>query len=385
MDTLNLLQHYWWLLISLLGALLVFLLFVQGGQALLRTIAKNEEERNLLVNSLGRKWEFTFTTLVTFGGAFFASFPLFYSTSFGGGTFYIWMAILLVFVVQAVAYEYRRKPANVLGRRTFDLFLTINGLAGPLLLGTAVSTLYTGAPFTVDRFNLANPGAGGAAVISQWAAAGLEPAEALLWIGTNLLLGIAVVFLSMTLACQYFLNNIADSTLTGRASRQMKFSAAGFLVFFLSWFGLLLAADGWSEEPSGAIVAEPFKYAHNLLQMPAVAAVLAIGVVLLLWSFWRGGRGKRDAVWFGGAGTVLAVTALLLLAGWNRTAYYPSLSDMQSSLTIRNSSSSRFTLEVMSWVSLFIPFVAAYIWYAWRAINRTPVSREELRGGEHQY
>jgi len=382
MDTLTFLQHYWWLLVSVLGALLVFLLFVQGGQALLYDLGKSEEERNMLVNSLGRKWEFTFTTLVTFGGAFFASFPLFYSTSFGGAV-YVWLAILLVFVVQAVAYEYRRKPANIFGERTFNAFLLINGLLGPLLLGTAVSTLFTGAPFTVDRLNLANLDAGGAAVISQWS----TPWHGLDALGDlrNLLLGLAVTFLSMMLACQYFMNNIDDATLSERARRRMIPASVGFLVFFLGWFACLLVADGYAEHAAGTIVAEAGKYRHNLLEMPLVAVVLLAGVALVLWSIRRGACGRRDAVWYGGTGTVLAVTGLLLLAGWNDTAYYPSLTDMQSSLTIRNSSSSRFTLTVMSWVSLFIPAVAAYIWYAWRAINRKPITREEIRGGGHQY
>ena len=333
MDTITLLQHYWWLVISLLGALLVFLMFVQGGQALLYTIGRTEEERNMLVNSLGRKWEFTFTTLVTFGGAFFASFPLFYSTSFGGA-FYVWMAILLCFVIQAVAYEYRRKPGNVFGERTFNAFLLVNGVLGPLLIGTAVGTFFTGAEFTVDRLNLANQG--GAAVISQWATPwhGLEAVAE--W--RNVLLGLSVTLLAMTLACQYFMNNIDDEAIFRRAARRMRTFAA-----------------------------------------------LLIGVASVLWSVWLGWRGSRRAVWFGGVGTVLTVLSLLLLAGWNDTAYYPSLADMQSSLTIRNSSSSLFTLRTMAWVSLFVPFVAAYIWYAWRAMNRRPITREEIRGDDHQY
>ena len=380
MDTITLLQHYWWLVISLLGALLVFLMFVQGGQALLYTIGRTEEERNMLVNSLGRKWEFTFTTLVTFGGAFFASFPLFYSTSFGGA-FYVWMAILLCFVIQAVAYEYRRKPGNVFGERTFNAFLLVNGVLGPLLIGTAVGTFFTGAEFTVDRLNLANQG--GAAVISQWATPwhGLEAVAE--W--RNVLLGLSVTLLAMTLACQYFMNNIADETLFARARRRMLTLAAPFLVFFLTFFVWLLFSDGLAVDAAGRISAEPYKYLHNMLEMPYVAAALLIGVVSVLWSIYSGWRGKRNAVWFGGAGTVLTVLALLLCAGWNNTAYYPSLAEMQSSLTIYNSSSSEFTLKVMSVVSLMIPFVAAYIWYAWRAMNRKPITREEIRGNDHMY
>ncbi|UEA86509.1 cytochrome d ubiquinol oxidase subunit II [Alistipes senegalensis] len=380
MDTLTFLQHYWWFIISLLGALLVFLMFVQGGQALLYDIGRTEEERNMLVNSLGRKWEFTFTTLVTFGGAFFASFPLFYSTSFGGA-FYVWMAILFCFVLQAVAYEYRRKPANVFGKRTFNAFLLINGVLGPLLIGTAVGTFFTGAEFTVDRLNLANQG--GAAVISQWATPwhGLEAVAE--W--RNVLLGAAVALLAMTLACQYFMNNIDDETILRRAQSRMRLFGVLFVVCFVAWLLALLLANGRAADAAGTISVEPYKYLRNLLEMPYVTVVLLLGVVSVLWSIRLGWCGSRRAVWFGGAGTVLTVLSLLLLAGWNGTAYYPSLTDMQSSLTITNSSSSLFTLRTMAWVSLFVPFVAAYIWYAWRAMNRRPITREEIRGDDHQY
>ena len=382
MDTLSLLQHYWWFIVALLGALLVFLLFVQGGQALLYDLGRTDEERNLVVNSLGRKWELTFTTLVTFGGAFFASFPLFYSTSFGGAC-YVWLAILLCFVVQAVAYEYRRKPANVLGEKTFNAFLVANGVLGPLLLGTAVSTLFTGAPFTVDRLNLAAGAADGAAVISQWATPwhGLDAVASL----HNVALGLAVALLAMALACQYFLNDIADATLAERARRRMIPLAAGFLALFAGWLVRLLTIDGYTADAAGTIRVEHFKYWHNLVQMPAVAVLLLAGVASVAWSSRRGSRGRRDAVWFGGGGTVATVLALLLLAGWNDTAYYPSLADMQSSLTIRNSSSSLFTLRTMAWVSLAVPFVAAYIAWVWRAMNRRPLTRDELREGGHQY
>ncbi|MFQ7503910.1 MAG: cytochrome d ubiquinol oxidase subunit II [Alistipes finegoldii] len=381
METITLLQHYWWLIISLLGALLVFLLFVQGGQGLLYCLGRTEEERNMLVNSLGRKWEFTFTTLVTFGGAFFASFPLFYSTSFGGA-YYVWMTILLSFVIQPVAYQFRRKASNVFGEKTFDVFLTINGIAGPLLLGTAVGTLFTGANFTVDRLNLANgAGSGSATVISQWT----TPWHGLEALGDmrNVALGLAVMFLAGMLACQYFMNNIADETLFARARRRMLTLAAPFLVFFLTFFVWLLFPTAWRSMPQAGFH-RAYKYLHNCSNA-YLAAVLLLGVVAVLWSIGLGWRGRRNAIWFGGAGTVLTVLALLLCAGWNDTAYYPSLADMQSSLTIYNSSSSLFTLKVMSIVSLLIPFVAAYIWYAWRAMNRKPITREEIRGDDHQY
>ena len=381
MDTLLFLQHYWWFLISLLGALLVFLLFVLGGQGLLYTMGRTEAERDLVVNALGRKWEFTFTTLVTFGGAFFASFPLFYSTSFGGA-FYVWMAILLVFVVQAVSYEYRRKPSNVLGRRTYEAFLVLNGVAGPLLLGVAVGTFFTGAEFTVNRMNMA--AVGGDTAISQWATPwhGLEA----LTDARNLLLGVAVFALSRVLALHFFLNNLDDETLRLRARRLSCGYSLLFLAAFLAFFGWLLCSDGRAIDPaSGTVSIEPYKYLHNLLAMPAVAIVLLAGVAAVLWGLWSGGRnGSRRAIWFSGAGTILTVLALLLLAGWNDTCYYPSLTDIQSSLAITNSSSSLFTLKVMSVVSLLIPFVAAYIWYAWRALTR-PISEREVEEAEHKY
>lgn len=381
MDTLLFLQHYWWFLISLLGALLVFLLFVQGGQGLLYTMGRTEAERDLVVNALGRKWEFTFTTLVTFGGAFFASFPLFYSTSFGGA-FYVWMAILLVFVVQAVSYEYRRKPSNVLGQRTYEAFLVLNGVAGPLLLGVAVGTFFTGAEFTVNRMNMA--AVGGDTAISQWATPwhGLEA----LTDARNLLLGVAVFALSRVLALHFFLNNLDDETLRLRARRLSCGYSLLFLAAFLAFFGWLLCSDGRAIDPaSGTVSIEPYKYLHNLLAMPAVAIVLLAGVAAVLWGLWSGGRnGSRRAIWFSGAGTILTVLALLLLAGWNDTCYYPSLTDMQSSLAITNSSLSLFTLKVMSVVSLLIPFVAAYIWYAWRALTR-PISEREVEEAEHKY
>lgn len=384
MDTLALLQHYWWLIISLLGALLVFLLFVQGGQGLLYRIGKTEEERNMLVNSLGRKWEITFTTLVTFGAGFFASFPLFYSTSFGGAS-YVWVAILVVFVIQAVSYEFRRKPNNFLGEKTYDAFLLINGIAAPLLLGTAVGTFFSGANFTVDRLNLANgAGAGSENVISQWTSAwhGLEA------IGTisNVILGVALVLLSMMLACQYFMNNIDDKTIHERSRKWMIPTALGFVVLFVVWLVILVCSKGWAVDPAtGVISIEPYKYLHNFIQMPYVTAILLIGVVLVLCSVYFGWLGKRYSIWYGGIGTIMAVFALFLCAGWNNTSFYPSLVDTQSSLTIYNASSSLFTLKVMSYVSLLVPFVVIYIWFVWRALNRKPITREEIRDDKHLY
>ena len=314
-------------------------------------------------------------------GVHFASFPLFYSTSFGGA-FYVWMAILLVFVVQAVSYEYRRKPSNVLGQRTYEAFLVLNGVAGPLLLGVAVGTFFTGAEFTVNRMNMA--AVGGDTAISQWATPwhGL----AALTDARNLLLGVAVFALSRVLAFHFFLNNLDDETLRLRARRLSCGYSLLFLAAFLAFFGWLLCSDGRAIDPaSGTVSIEPYKYLHNLLAMPAVAIVLLAGVAAVLWGLWSGGRnGSRRAIWFSGAGTILTVLALLLLAGWNDTCYYPSLTDMQSSLAITNSSSSLFTLKVMSVVSLLIPFVAAYIWYAWRALTR-PISEREVEEAEHKY
>lgn len=382
MDTYVFLQHYWWFLISLLGALLVFLLFVQGGQGLLYTIGKTEEERNMIVNSLGRKWEFTFTTLVTFGGAFFASFPLFYSTSFGGA-FYVWMLILLVFVIQAVAYEFRRKPNNFLGEKSYNAFLVINGIAGTFLLGAAVGTLFTGANFTVDRMNLGN--ISGVNAISQWTTPwrGLEA----LTDYRNWALGLAVLFLSRILGLQYFLNNIDDETIAMRSRKHLVYNAGPFLICFLTFLISLLGANGWAVDPAtGVISIEPLKYLHNLLDMPVIMVLLLLGIVAVLWGMGTAiFKGSRHSIWFSGIGTVVTVLSLLLLAGYNNTAYYPSLADMQSSLTIYNSSSSLFTLKAMSIVSLLIPFVVAYIWYAWRAMNRKPISRQEIKSEEHLY
>ena len=291
------------------------------------------------------------------------------------------MAILLCFVLQAVAYEYRRKPSNVFGERTFDVFLMINGILGPLLIGTAVGTLFTGAEFTVDRLNLTEQG--GAAVISQWSSPwhGLEAVAD--W--RNVLLGVSVTLLTLTLACQYLINDVDDETLRQRARSLMRRTGPVFVVLFVVWLVALLVSDGATADAAGRISMEPHKYLHNLLEMPCVAAVLLVGVVAVLWSIRLGWSGRRSAIWFGGVGTVLTVLALLLTAGWNQTAYYPSLSDLQSSLTIANSSSSLFTLRVMAWVSLFIPFVVAYIWYVWRALNRRPLTRDELHEGGHQY
>ena len=380
--TYILLQHYWWFLVSLLGALLVFLLFVQGGQSLLFTIGKTELQQKMLLNSTGRKWEFTFTTLVTFGGAFFASFPLFYSTSFGGA-YWVWMLILLCFVIQAVSYEYQAKKGNLLGKRTYQIFLLINGIAGPILLGTAVATFFHGAEFTVNKeqlTELAMP------IISSWATPwhGLEAAF-VIW---NLCLGIAVFFLARTLALLYFINNINDEEIRVRSRKQLIPETILFLAFFLAFLIHLLVIDGFAVNPeSQEIFMQPYKYFINLIEMPIVLVTLLVGVVGVLFGIGKSILSETwtKGIWFAGAGTVLTVLALLLCAGWNHTAYYPSIADLQSSLTLQNSCSSPFTLETMSYVSILIPFVLAYIFYAWRALDIHKIDQKEMEENDHTY
>lgn len=380
MDTLILLQHYWWAVIALLASLLVFLLFVQGGQGMLYELGRTAAERTMIVNSTGRKWELTFTTLVTFGGAFFAAFPLFYSTSFGGA-FYVWMLILLVMVIQAVAYEFRRKPDNIFGERFYNILLVINGIGAPLLIGTAVGTMFTGAEFTVNRANLSI--IGGESTISQWVSPwyGLEALADM----RNVCLGLALVFLSRMLAAQYFMNDIDDQTLFGRSRKAMLINAVPFVIFFVAFLLSILVADGWAVGADGIITVEPYKYLHNMLAMPVVTALLLAGVVSVLASVVLGYfRSSRKAIWFGGIGTVVTVWMLLLTLGFNGTAYYPSLVDAQSSLTIQNSSSGLFTLKTMTIVSALVPFVLAYIWYVWREVNKHKIS-QQTANDDHAY
>ena len=375
-------QHYWWFLISLLGSILVFLLFVQGGQSLLATMGKNEIEKSMMVNSLGRKWEFTFTTLVVFGGAFFASFPLFYSTSFGGA-YWLWMAILFSFIIQAVSYEYRSKSGNFLGKKTYDTFLLINGIVGPVLLGVAVGTFFTGADFVVEKGNLTTPGS---PVISSWTN-DWHGLEALLDV-RNLLLGVTVLFLARTQGSLYFMNNIKDDTLFERSRKQVLVNGIVFVLFFLSFVTATLLATGYETNPlTGEVFLRAYKYFHNLVEMPWVAFMFLVGVVLVLYALIRSvfGQHYTRGIWFSGIGTVLVVLSLFFIAGYNNTPYYPSVADMQSSLTIYNSSSSLFTLETMSVVSLLIPFVLAYIFYVWRAMDKKPITAGEMKSNEHKY
>ncbi len=376
------LQHYWWFVVSLLGALLVFLLFVQGGNSLLFCLGKTEEQKKMMINSTGRKWEFTFTTLVTFGGAFFASFPLFYSTSFGGA-YWLWMIILFSFVLQAVSYEFQSKAGNLLGKTTYRTFLVINGVVGPVLLGGAVATFFTGSNFYINKGNIADAAM---PVISQWAN-GWHGLDALLnpW---NVVLGLAVFFLARILGALYFINNINEDDLVKRCRRALWGNTALFLVFFLAFVIRTLLADGYAVRPeTGEVFMEPYKYLTNFLQMPVVLLVFLVGVVAVLWgiirTLWKPAFDK--GIWFAGAGTVLTVLALLLVAGYNNTAYYPSTHDLQSSLTLANSCSSQFTLKVMAYVSILVPFILAYIFYAWRSIDNRKIDAKEMEEGGHAY
>ena len=374
-----LLQHYWWFLVSLLGALLVFLMFVQGANSLIFSLGHTPEERRLVVNSTGRKWEITFTTLVTFGGAFFASFPLFYSTSFGGA-YWLWMIILFSFVLQAVSYEFQNKLGNIFGAKTFQWFLVLNGIVGPVLLGGAVATFFNGSNFVVNKMNITNslqP------VISQWAN-GSHGLDALLdpW---NLVLGLAVMFLSRILGTFYIINNVNDAAIQERSKRQLLVNTVPFLMLFLSFLIRTLLKDGFAENVNdGSIYMEPMKYLNNFVTMWYLLVVLLVGVLMLLYALGKTlfTKNYTKGIWFAGIGVVLVVLSLLLCAGWNHTAYYPSNIDIQSSLTISNSCSSLFTLQTMSVVSILVPFVVAYIAYVWYVMDKKKLDKEELKDDE---
>lgn len=381
MEKYILLQHYWWIIVSLLAGILVFLLFVQGGNSMIFSLGKTEDEKKLMINSTGRKWEFTFTTLVTFGGGFFASFPLFYSTSFGGA-YWLWMIILFSFVLQAVSYEFQNKAGNLLGVTTYRVFLVINGILGPVLLGGAVATFFTGSNFLVDKGNILSDS--GSIVISQWANSS-HGLDALLdpW---NVCLGLAVFFLARILGMLYFVNNIHHESLTDRARKYLLPNTILFLVFFLAFVIYVLVKDGYAVDPAtGLISMEPYKYLTNFLEMPIILIVFLVGVVGVLFGilvtlfkpkFTKG-------IWFAGSGTVLAVLALLLVSAFNNTAYYPSNADIQSSLTLANSCSSEFTLTVMSYASLLVPFVIAYIYYAWKSIDIRKITSDEINSKDN--
>ena len=381
--TYSFLQHYWCFLVSLLGALLVFLLFVQGANSMVRSLGYTEEGRRLIINSTGRKWELTFTTLVTFGGAFFASFPLFYSTSFGGA-YWLWMIILFTFVLQAVSYEFQNKIGNFLGPKTFQFFLTLNGIIGPLLLGGAVATFFEGSNFIIAKDNLVDAGAI-TPIISRWANAS-HGLDALLnpWV---LVLGFAVVFLARVLGILYVMNNVADEDIRSRGSVRLVGAAVPFLLLFVAYLVHVLLKDGFAYNDEGIIYMEPYKYLNNFLEMWYLLVLLLIGVILVLFGIGKTifSKGYNGGIWPAGIGTVLTVLALLLSCAWNHTAYYPSTADLQSSLTLVNSCSSEFTLRTMFYVSLLVPFVLAYIIYAWRAIDKKKITKEELQGDDHAY
>ncbi|MEL7599444.1 MAG: cytochrome d ubiquinol oxidase subunit II [Proteiniphilum sp.] len=384
MITYEFLQQYWWFIMSLLGGLLVFLLFVQGGQSMLGSLARQEDEKRLLINALGRKWEYTFTTLVTFGGAFFASFPLFYSTSFGGA-YWAWMILLFCFVLQAVSYEFQSKPGNIFGPGVYRAFLFVNGVLGTFLLGVLVATFFTGSEFTVGKGNIAGLGSSGF-VISQWQNPlhGLESLANL----RNLCLGFAVLFLARTQASLYFVNRLRHEVLEKRSRKFVLYNGIPFLLFFLIFLIWTLFAEGYAVDPMTKVVSlEEKKYLYNFIEMPWVLVFFVLGVVAVLYGIFQTAFNQRfkKGIWFAGAGTVVTVTMLLLVAGLNNTAYYPSSIDLQSSLTLENSSSSEFTLTAMSVVSLFVPFIIAYIIYAWGALEKKKLGMEELDSDGHTY
>ena len=377
MFTYEFLQQYWWLIVSLLGALLVFMMFVQGANSLIFSLGGNDAERRMIINSTGRKWELTFTTLVTFGGAFFASFPLFYSTSFGGA-YWVWMIILFTFVVQAVSYEFQNKLGNLLGTKTFQWFLVINGVVGPLLLGVAVATFFNGANFIVDKGSILG---GGSPIISRWANAS-HGLDALLN-GWNLIFGFAVFFLSRILGILYVINNVDNTGIRSRATVRLVGNIVPLLVFLIVSLVHIFIQDGYAVDPqTGAVYLEPYKYLHNYLAIWPLVVMLLAGVGLFIYGSGKSifVRHYNKGIWPAGIGSVLVVLSLLLCVGWNDTAYYPSTADLQSSLTISNSSSSEFTLGVMSVVSLLVPFVVAYIAYVWRAMDRKKITREDISG-----
>lgn len=365
------LQIYWWGILSLLGGLLVFMFFVQGGQGMLFELAKNEEEKALIVNSLGRKWELGFTTLVLFGGASFAAFPLFYSTSFGGA-YWVWLIILFCFIVQAVSYEYRKKEGNFLGSRTYEVFLLINGILGVFLIGVALSTFFSGANFRLDSSNFVeweNASKGLEALLNPW----------------NFLLGFALVFLSRVLACGYFLNNIDDEIIKERVKRKIALNSVVFLVFFLGFLFWIFTKEGFFVSQDGLVSMQKFLYFQNFLEMPFLIVILFVGVVCVLLGMYMGFKGCKKAIFALGIGSVLTVFAILLSIGIGKSAFYPSLVDLQDSLTIYNASSSYYTLSVMGYVSLLVPFVLAYIVYVWNLMDRVKITRDELREDSHQY
>lgn len=381
MTTYVFLQHYWWFLISLLGGLLTFLMFVQGGQSMLFSLSKTEDEKRLLVNVLGRKWEYTFTTLVTFGGAFFASFPLFYSTSFGGA-YWVWIIILFAFTIQAFSYEFQSKPGNVYGKTTYRSLLFINGLLGTFLIGVAVATFFTGSDFTVGKGNITNiisP------VISRWGS-GWHGLEALLDM-RNLFLGLAVFFLARSQANLYFINRLKHEVLEARSHKYLLYNAIPFVLFFVAFVASIILSEGFAVNEEGTVFMEKYKYFHNLIEMPVIGVLFLLGVLAVLYGIIASLLKKtfKKGIWFSGVGTVVTVTMLFLISGYNNTAFYPSTADLQSSLTIFNASSSEFTLKAMSWASILVPIVVIYIFIAWRALEKKRTDIEDINDDSHAY
>ncbi len=379
--TYEFLQHYWWFLISLLGGLLAFLLFIQGGQSMLFSLPKTEDEKRLLVNVLGRKWEFTFTTLVTFGGAFFASFPLFYSTSFGGA-YWVWMIILFAFIIQAFSYEFQSKPGNIYGKDTYRRLLYINGLLGTFLIGVAISTFFTGSDFTVGKGNITNVIS---PVISRWGS-DWHGLEALLNI-RNLLLGLSVFFLARTIALLYFINRLKHEELEARSHKFLLYNSLPFVVVFVAYVVTLLLAEGYAVKDDGTVYLEQYKYLYNLIEMPLIGVLFLLGVLAVLYGIIMSVLNKqyKKGIWFSGVGTIVTVTMLFLIAGYNNTAFYPSSTDLQSSLTIFNASSSEFTLRAMTWASILVPVVVIYIIIAWRAMEKKRSDIQDINDDSHAY
>jgi len=367
------LQEYWWFIASLLGGLFVFMTFVQGGQTLLHTLGKTEDQRDVIINTLGLKWEFTFTTLVLFGGVLFAAFPLFYATSFGGA-YYVWMGVLFCFIIQAVSYEYRKKPNNFFGERIYEVFLFINGSLGIILIGIALGTLFTGGNFIVNDMHL-----------SHWTKAsyGLEAVLNFF----NVAFGLMLFFLARLLAALYFMDTIDDENIIQRARTVIKYETWIFLVLFLYVAGSILTMQGYNYDPKTFVVSvESMKFLHNFIALPIVAGMLIVGVISLLMGLFLGMFTKSDkGIWPAGVGVVMVVLSLFLVLGYNHTAFYPSLADMQSSLTIQNSSASKYTLTTMGYVSLMVPFILGYIIVVWRAMTRKKINVDEIKNNPHHY
>lgn len=381
MTTYAFLQHYWWFLISLLGGLLTFLMFVQGGQSMLFSLSKTEDERRLLVNVLGRKWEYTFTTLVTFGGAFFASFPLFYSTSFGGA-YWLWIVILFAFIIQAVSYEFQSKPGNVYGKRTYQRMLFLNGLFGTFFIGIAVATFFTGSDFTVGKGNITNVVS---PVISRWGN-GWHGLEALLSV-RNWFLGLTIFFLARTLATLFFINRLSHEVLEARSKKYLLYNGVPFVIFFLAFVISVFLSEGFSVKEDGTVFMEQYKYFVNFVEMPVIGLFFLLGVVAVLFGILATllKNDFKKGIWFTGIGTVVTVTTLFLVTGYNNTAFYPSTADLQSSLTIFNASSSEFTLKAMSWASILVPVVLVYIFIAWRAMEKKRTDIQDVDDDSHAY